>query len=172
LGALARLADAIEVLIDRIGRAVSWLALTVVLLLFLQNPLRELRIGGQTLANDMGQLAHACVFIVGAAYAWRWRSLVRVDIFYQRMGPGAQALVNLIGTILLLLPWVAVVAWYSVPLALDAVRIREIFPDSSNPGHFLMKVLLLVFVFLLTLQASAVIARAIVVLRAPSAPPP
>ena len=72
LDALDRLASAIEAVVDRIGRATAWLVLAVVFLLFVQNPLREYVGRGQFFANDMGQLAHAAVFMIGVAYAWRW----------------------------------------------------------------------------------------------------
>ncbi len=166
-GLLDHFADAVEAVIDLAGRTVSWLVLAVVVLVWVQNPLRELRLGGDILANDMGQLAHAAVFMIGAGYAWRWQSLVRVDILFQRVGPRTQAMVNLVGVFLLLLPWLAMVAWVSLPLALAALRIRETFPDTGNPGHFLMKVLLLAFVALVGLQGAAVVARSVAVLRSP-----
>ena len=165
MAALDRLADAIETLIDTIGRTVSWLVLAVVFLLFVQNPLRQFLRAGHFLANDMGQLAHATIFMIGAAYAWRWNSQIRIDIFYQRMQPRMRAIVNLVGTVVLLLPWLALVIWYSVPLAQNSVRIGERFPETGSPGSFLFRVLLLAFSTLMLLQAIAVIARAIVVIR-------
>jgi TRAP-type mannitol/chloroaromatic compound transport system permease small subunit len=113
----------------------------------------------------MGQLAHATIFMIGAAYAWRWNSQIRIDIVYQRMQPRMRAIVDLIGTVALLLPWLALVIWYSVPLAELSVRIRERFPETGSPGSFMFRVLLLAFSTLMLLQAIAVIARAIVVIR-------
>jgi TRAP-type mannitol/chloroaromatic compound transport system permease small subunit len=168
LAALENLADAIEWLIDGIGRTVSWLVLAVVFLLFVQNPLREFVGRGQFFANDMGQLAHAAVFMIGVAYAWRWDRQVRVDLFYRRMTARQRAIVNLLGTSFLLVPWLAVVAWDAVPTVLLSVRIVESFPESGSPGYFLLKSLLLAFTVTMTLQAVAVIARSVVVLCDPS----
>jgi TRAP-type mannitol/chloroaromatic compound transport system permease small subunit len=166
--ALEKLADAIEWLIDGIGRTVSWLVLAVVFLLFVQNPLREFVGRGQFFANDMGQLAHAAVFMIGVAYAWRWDRQVRVDLFYRRMSARQRAIVNLFGTAFLLLPWIAVVAWDALPTVWLSVQIAERFPESGSPGYFLLKSLLLAFVATMTLQAIAVVARSIVVLCDPS----
>lgn len=168
LDALGWLADAIESLIDRIGRVVSWLVLAVVFLLFVQNPLREYVGRGQFFANDMGQLAHAAVFMIGIAYAWRWDRQVRVDLFYRRMSPRLRAVVNLCGTVFLLLPWLAVVAWDAVPTALQSLQIVEQFPESGSPGYFLFKALLVVFAAMMSLQAVAVVARSIATLRDPA----
>jgi len=168
LSALDRIAEAIEAVIDRIGHLVAWLVLAVVLLLFLQHPLREYVHAGQFTANDIGQLAHATVFMVGIAYAWRWDSQVRLDIIYRHMPARTQAAINLVGTLLLLLPWLALVAWHAVPAVLLSVQIRERFPETGTPGYFLLKLLLLVFASMMALQAIAVIARSIVVIGDPS----
>ncbi len=168
LDTLDRLADGIEAVVDRIGRVMAWLVLAVVFLLFVQNPLREYLGRGQFLANDMGQLAHAAVFMIGVAYAWRWDRQVRMDLLYRGMGPRAKAVVNLLGTLFLLLPWLAVVTWDAVPTAIDSVRHVEGFPESGSPGFFVMKSLLIAFAATLGLQAAAVIARSIVVIRDPS----
>jgi TRAP-type mannitol/chloroaromatic compound transport system permease small subunit len=168
LDALDRLADRIEALIDRIGRVMAWLVLAVVFLLFVQNPLREYLGRGQFFANDMGQLCHAAVFMIGVAYAWRWDRQVRVDLLYRNMGARAKALVNLLGTVFLLLPWLALVTWDAVPNAIESVRNLEGFPETGSPGFFVMKSLLLVFAAMMSLQAAAVIARSIAVIRDPS----
>src|SRR3981081_4561962 len=133
LDALERLATAIEWVVDRLGHVMAWLVLAVVFLLFVQNPLREYVGRGQLFANDMGQLAHAAVFMIGVAYAWRWDRQVRVDLFYRRMLARERRRVNLFGPAFLLLPWLVVVAWDAVPTVLLSVRIVESFPESGSP---------------------------------------
>ena len=165
---IERFADVLEAVVDRVGRAFAWLVLAVVFFLFVQNPLREYVGRGQFFANDMGQLSHATVFMIGVAYAWRWDRQVRVDLFYRRMSARARALVNLLGTAFLLLPWLALVAWDAVPAAIESVKLVEQFPESGSPGFFIMKSVVPAFAAMLALQALAVMARSIVVLRDPS----
>jgi TRAP-type mannitol/chloroaromatic compound transport system permease small subunit len=168
LDAFDQLANAIEAFIDRIGRVMAWLVLAVVFLLFVQNPLREYVGRGQFFANDMGQLAHAAVFMIGVAYAWRWDRQVRVDLFYRSMGPRMRAVVNLLGTVFLLLPWLAFVTRDALPTMIESVQIVERFPETGSPGFFAMKSLLLIFAAMMSLQAVAVISRSIVVICDPS----
>jgi TRAP-type mannitol/chloroaromatic compound transport system permease small subunit len=168
LDALDRFANALETVVDRVGRVMAWLVLAVVFLLFVQNPLREFVGRGQFFANDMGQLSHAAVFMIGVAYAWRWDRQVRVDLFYRSMRPRTKAFVNLLGTVFLLLPWLAFVTWDAVPTVIDSVRLREHFPETGSPGFFVFKSILLAFAITMSLQATAVIARSIVVIRDPS----
>ena len=164
---LERFAEGAEALIDRIGRVAAWLVLAVVFFLFVQNPLRQYLGHGQFVANDLGQLCHATVFMLGVAYAWRWDRQVRVDLLYGRMSPKARAWVNLLGTLLLLLPWLALVGWDAVPTAIDSIKMRESFPESGSPGFFLMKSVVVLFVGTMALQAAAVIARSLAVLFGP-----
>jgi TRAP-type mannitol/chloroaromatic compound transport system permease small subunit len=164
MNGLARLADRLEAIVDHVGRVMAWLVLAVVFLLFVQNPLREFIGRGQFFANDMGQLSHAAVFMLGVAYAWRWDRQVRVDLLYGRMGPRAKAVVNLLGTVFLLLPWLALVTWDAVPTAIDSARLLERFPETESPGFFVMKAVVVAFALTMGLQALAVIARSIAVI--------
>jgi TRAP-type mannitol/chloroaromatic compound transport system permease small subunit len=166
--ALRAIADAIDAFNDRVGRTVAWLVLAVVGMLFVQVPLREIFHGGHNTANDVGQLIHATVFMVGAAYAMRHDAHVRVDIFHQRLSPRARAAVELVGTVFFLLPWLALLGWYSVPIVLNSVGELEQFAETYTPGYYLMKLLLFVFVALVSLQAIATTARALIVLAAPA----
>lgn len=168
LDALDRFANAIEAVVDRIGRVMAWLVVAVVFLLFIQNPLREYVGRGQFFANDMGQLSHAAVFMIGVAYAWRWDRQVRMDLFYRSMGLRTKAVVNLLGTVFLLLPWLAIVTWDAVPTVIESVQIVERFPETGSPGFFIFKSLLLAFAATMSLQAVAVIARSIVIIWDPS----
>ncbi len=147
---------------DRIGRGVSWLTLLVVLLLFCQVPLRLLPSGSySTMSNDIGQLIHASVFMVGTAYAFRWDQHARVDIFYRQMARRRQAWVNLVGNLGFALPWLAVLGFYSTPIVVNSWQHLEVFVDSWAPGYFLLKSMLLVFAALMGLQALANAARAL-----------
>jgi TRAP-type mannitol/chloroaromatic compound transport system permease small subunit len=168
LDVLDRSANAIETVVDRIGRVMAWLVLAVVFFLFVQNPLREYLGHGQFFANDMGQLSHAAVFMIGVAYAWRWDRQVRVDLLYRNMSPRKKAIVNLLGTVFLLLPWLAFVTWDAVPTVIESVKLLEQFPETGSPGFFVFKSVLLAFAAMMGLQAAAVIARSVVVILDPS----
>ena len=115
--------------------------------------------------NDVGQLLHATVFMVGCAYALRWDAHARVDVFYRGMPERWRDSVNVIGNLLFALPWLGLVGWYSMPIVINAWRDLEIFPDSHVPAFFLLKTLLLVFSVLLGLQVLANTAGLIVRLR-------
>ena len=105
MAALTRFADFIDWLNDFIGACTAWLIVPVIALLFLQIPLREVVGKGNPLANDMGQLLHATVFVVGVAYTLRWNGHVRVDPFYSRLRRRTRAWITLLATAAFMLPW-------------------------------------------------------------------
>lgn len=161
---LARIDDCagrIDAITDCIGRLTAWLVLLVIALLFAQLPLREVFGGGHILANDFGQIAHAAVFMFGLSYALRWDRHVRMDVFYRRMSPRRQAAVNLAGTLLFLLPWCALMVWFGWTYMVRSVAVLERFPDTWSSGYFLFKVLLILCMVLLGLQALALLGHSV-----------
>jgi len=161
---LERFANRADAITDAVGRLTAWLVLAVITLLFAQLPLREVFGGGHIRANDFGQIVHATVFMCGLSYALRWDRHVRMDIFYRRMRPRTQALVNLAGSALFLLPWCGLMVWFGWSYMVRSVVALELFPDTWTPGYFVFKVLLVACIGLLGLQAASLAARSLLVL--------
>jgi TRAP-type mannitol/chloroaromatic compound transport system permease small subunit len=164
-----RTIERLDTIVDWCGRTASWLILGVVALLFLQIPMREFVRYGHREVNDIGQIVHATVFMIGVAYAMRWDAHVRVDIFRQRMGPRTRAAIELVGLLFFLTPWLVIVTRSSIPIVVNAWSQFEQFADTFTPGYFLLKTQLLSFAVLVALQAFAHILRNLVTLfRRPS----
>jgi TRAP-type mannitol/chloroaromatic compound transport system permease small subunit len=166
---LRRLADGLGAIVDVAGRWASWLCLPVILLLFLQLPLRDIVHGGNNTDNDLGQIIFANFFMLGIPFAMRHDAHVRVDIFHQHFGARARAIIELTGTLLFTLPWLALLAWYSLPIVLNSLAQTEKFAETFTPGYFILKLGLFFFVVLTGLQAIANIIRAGLALAAPQA---
>jgi TRAP-type mannitol/chloroaromatic compound transport system permease small subunit len=164
---LRRLADGLSAIVDFVGRWASWLCLPVILLLFLQLPLRDLVHGGNNTDNDFGQIVFANFFMVGIAFAMRWDAHVRVDILHQHFSARTRAVIELAGTVLFTLPWLALLGWYALPIVLNSLRQTEKFAETYTPGYFILKLGLFFFVVLVGFQAVANIIRAGLALAAP-----
>jgi TRAP-type mannitol/chloroaromatic compound transport system permease small subunit len=164
---LRRLADDLSAIVDFTGRAASWLCLPLVLLLFLQLPLREIVHGGNNTDNDFGQIIFANFFMLGIPYAMRHDAHVRLDIFHQHFSARWRAIVELTGTALFTLPWLALLAWYALPIVLNSLRQTEKFAETYTPGYFILKLGLVFFVVLVAFQALAGMIRAGLALAAP-----
>src|ERR1700752_647853 len=84
-----------------------------------------------------------------------------VDIFYADASPRRRAIVDLAGALLLLLPFVGVLAWFSLPYVARSWAILERSREASGlPLFFLLKTLIPLFALLLGLQGIAQAARA------------
>jgi len=153
--------DWIDRFSERVGRAVSWLTLAMVIMTFSIVVLRYAFDRGWTSMQESVTWMHASVFMLGAAYALRTGDHVRVDIFYKKLSPRGQALVDILGTLLLLLPLCAYLLWESWPYVSQSWAVREGSREASGLGGlFLLKSVILVTALMLTLQGVSEIVRA------------
>jgi TRAP-type mannitol/chloroaromatic compound transport system permease small subunit len=162
------LADALDRFGEAVGQALSWLTLACVLVCFGVVVLRYAFNVGFIWMQESYVWLHAIVFTGCAAYTLKHDVHVRVDIFYSRMSTRSRAWVNLIGATLMVLPWMAVMAWLVVPWIVDSWSMGE---GSGMPGGipavYLLKAMLLVMAVLLSMQAVALAARSVHTLRRP-----
>ena len=140
---LSAIAGRIDRLIAAIGRAVMWLALAVVLGQFAVVLMRYLfGIGSIWLAESI-IYAHAALFLLAAGWTLQANGHVRVDVFYSDASPRAKAIVDLLGSLILLMPFVAVIAWYSLPYAARSWAVLERSRETSGlPFVYLLKTLI------------------------------
>ena len=155
------LADRIDRLTTAIGRAAAWLALVVVLLQFALVVARYLFGLGSIWLTEAVIYGHATLFMLAAAWTLKAGGHVRVDIFYAEASPRTKAMVDLIGALLLLLPFATVLIWLALPYAARSWAILERSQEASGlPLVFLLKTLIPLFALLMALQGVAQAIRA------------
>lgn len=74
---------------------------------------------------------YAMIFLFGVAYALGVDGHVRVDVVYERLNPRKRAVIDILGTLLLLWPFCLVVAAYGIGFAHEAYELGE---TSGDPG--------------------------------------
>lgn len=155
------LAGRIDRLNAAIGHGAAWLALAVVLLQFALVVARYLFGLGSVWLTETVIYAHATLFMLAAAWTLSAGGHVRVDIFYAEASGRTKALVELIGALLLLLPFMFVLIWLSVPYAARSWAILEHSQETSGlPIIFALKTLIPLFALLMALQGVAQAIRA------------
>jgi TRAP-type mannitol/chloroaromatic compound transport system permease small subunit len=127
--------------------------LPVSLLLFLQWPLRELIQGYSREANDLAQWLFALYVSLAITYASRRRSHLAADALAQRYAPATRDRIARFGALCVLVPWASFMLYASWPVAVASLRELEAFPETNNPGYFVIKLALLLLVALVLLQA-------------------
>jgi TRAP-type mannitol/chloroaromatic compound transport system permease small subunit len=167
--ALSRLIDLVSY---RIGRAVSWLALTMVLLQFLVVVLRYVFGTGEIWLQEAIIYQHAIVFMLGASYTLLKDGHVRVDILFSNGSPRTKATINMLGALFLLFPMMILILWASFPYVARSWAVLEGSRETSGiPGVFLLKSVILVFAFMMLLQGLSTVIRSLAFLRGLELPP-
>jgi TRAP-type mannitol/chloroaromatic compound transport system permease small subunit len=148
-------ASAIDVMNDLIGRGLSWLTLAMVLVTFAVVLLRYVFGLGSTIMQETIVYMHATVFMACAGFTLVHNGHVRCDIFYGAASPRARAIIDIIGTVVFLIPMCVLIIWVAWPYAAASWEVLEGSPEGRMgiPAVFLLKTLIPVFAGLLALQA-------------------
>ncbi len=163
---LSAAADALDRVNALVGRAARWLALLMLLAQFLVVVLRYLFGTSYIWGTETVLYLHAALFMLGAGYTLLVDGHVRVDIFYAGLGERGRALVDLLGTLLFLVPTCLVILWFTWRFTANSWAIRE-GPLSVGgiPASFLLKTLIPAFAFLVLIQGISLALRSLVRLR-------
>jgi TRAP-type mannitol/chloroaromatic compound transport system permease small subunit len=105
------------------------------------------------------------VFLLGAAYTLKYDDHVRVDVLYGRLSRQGKAWINLLGTVLFLLPFCGVVLWMSIPFVTNSWAVLEASPDPGGLPRYPIKTVIPLALLLLMLQGVSLMIREVAVLR-------
>ncbi len=154
-------------LTEYIGRALSWLVLALALLIFYDVGMRYLLHGGSIALQEMEWHLFSMILLLGAAYTMKHDAHVRLDVLYQshKLGDKHRAWINLLGTLLLFMPYVCVLILSSLPFVSQSFLVGEKSADPGGLSHrWLIKACIPLGFGLLLLQGVAEIIRNIQIL--------
>ncbi|MDW3196281.1 MAG: TRAP transporter small permease subunit [Cytophagales bacterium] len=138
---------------DLIGQTISWMALILVLLIVVDVFLRYVFQFSSPAVFELEWHLFAALFLLGAGWTFKNDQHVRVDLFYQKFSEKGKAVVNLLGTLILLLPFCVVGFIESLEFALNSLNIGETSPDPGGlPARYIIKSCIPISFLLLGLQ--------------------
>ena len=135
------------------------LVLAVSLLLFLQWPLRELVHLYSREANDLAQWLFALYVSLAITYATRMRSHLAADALARRYSSAMRARLYRFACLLIMLPWSLFILYTVAPMAWQSALQLERFPETYNPGYFVLKLAVVALALLVLLQAIVDVSR-------------
>jgi TRAP-type mannitol/chloroaromatic compound transport system permease small subunit len=159
-----RLLDVLDRISVVSGRLTSWLTVVMVVVTFVIVIMRYVFDAGAVWLQESVVWMHAVVFMIGAAYTLQQDEHVRVDIFYRTMSERRRAWVDLLGTLLFLLPLCAFLGYKAWDFVAVSWQLAE---TSREPGGMpypfvpLLKSVLLIMPLLLSLQGISILVRAL-----------
>lgn len=148
-----------------VGVSIRWFALLMVLIQFMVVIMRY-ALGFSSIAvNESVLYLHSALFMLGAGYTLLIDGHVRVDIFYAKLAPRRQAIIDFFGHFALLIPSMLALLYWSWPSVYSAWKIKEgAISVGGIPATWVMKLLIPAFCVLLLVQSLACLLRNILTL--------
>lgn len=143
----------------KVGAAVSWLSLVLIIVIVVQVLLRYLFSLNFVELEELQWHLYAIVVMFGLSFTMVNHSHVRVDILRVHFSARLQRIIEIFGIIFLMVPFIFIVIDYGYDLAYEAFRVNE----SSNspeglPYRWIIKsVIPLSFIFLLIASISRIL---------------
>ena len=129
--ALLGLSRAIDALNERVGRLTYWLVLAAVLISAGNAVVRYTIDVSSNAWLEIQWYLFSVVFLFCAGYTLLHNQHVRIDIVSGMFSKRVQTWIDIVGTVLFLLPMAITIMWLSWPVFLDAYRSHEV---STNAG--------------------------------------
>jgi TRAP-type mannitol/chloroaromatic compound transport system permease small subunit len=149
-----------------VGRAAAWAALAIVVLQFAVVVLRYAFGQGSIWLTEAIVYGQGILILLAAAWTLLEGGHVRVDVLYADASPRTKAWIDLFGALLLLLPFMLLLAWFAMPYVARSWAIFERSRETSGiPAVFLLKSLIPLFTLLMALQGVSQAIRAAHALR-------
>jgi len=134
-GNATRLATYIDSKLDRVAAVVSWIWLGLIALIVLTVILRYAFGAGRIELEELEWHLYAVGFLTGIVACSVRDRHVRVDVFRERMSGRTRAWVDFYGTLLLQLPFLALVLWSAWPFFVDSYVVAERSAAAGGLSH-------------------------------------
>ena len=139
--------------IERLGNVLNVLMIALVCVVIVVVVGRYFFEIGSIALQELTTYLHATIFMLGIAYTLKHDGHVRVDIFYRNFSKRRQALINVIGGLVFILPISIFIGWSSWEYVLASWSIMETSIENNGlPFVYLLKTVMLIMPFLLVIQ--------------------
>ena len=115
----------------KVGESASLFSILLVFMILLDVVARYLFATSAAWLTELEWHVFSIIFLFGTIYTLQYDDHVRVDVWYTKMSIRKQLWVNLIGTIVFLIPWCMVILYTSYHYAHHSWEMNEV---SADPG--------------------------------------
>ena len=147
---------------EYIGRYISWLIIIMVIVQIVIVLSRYVFGLGFIKLQELMIYMHGTLFTVAAGYTLLYDDHVRVDSFYRESSKKFKDVINILGTLTLLMPFIIITFLMSYPYVVRSWKILEGSPETSGlNATYLYKTTLVIFPILLFIQAVVILLNSI-----------
>jgi TRAP-type mannitol/chloroaromatic compound transport system permease small subunit len=165
VNALLRFSKLVDALNERIGKASSWLILIAVVICSVNAIIRYAFNMSSNGWLEIQWYLNSAMFLLVAAYALKQNAHVRIDVIAGKLSVRAQAWIDLLGGLFMLLPAMLIIAWYSWPSLVNSFHIHEMSSDNGGLVRWPVRLLIPAAFGLLALQGLSEIIKRIAFLK-------
>ena len=152
-------------LFERLGNVLNILMIALVCVVIVVVIGRYFFDIGSIALQELTTYLHATIFMLGISYTLKHDGHVRVDIFYRNFSKRSQALINVIGGLVFILPISIFIGWSSWDYVLASWSIMETSTENNGlPFIYLLKTVMLIMPSLLMIQGFISIIKNVAVL--------
>lgn len=165
MGALLGLSRIIDIVTEKIGKAVSWLILVAVLVSAGNAVVRKMFNISSNAWLEAQWYLFGGAFMLAAAYTLAQNEHIRIDIVYGKFSRRKQHFIDLFGHCFFLMPFVLLMIYYFIPYVSMSYRSGE---GSSSAGGLIIwpaKAILLAGFLLLGAQGVSEIIKKVAIIR-------
>jgi len=158
---IIRVADLLDRSVGRIARAAAWLNLVLIGVIVVQVVLRYGFHHGLVPLEELMWHLYAVAFMFGIAHAISNDSHIRVDLLHRMLPTRGRHLIEVLGILLLLMPFLWIVFDHSLDWVADSYRVDESSTSPQGlPNRWLIKAVIPAAFGLMFLAALARLLRA------------
>ncbi len=151
---LIKIEKKLDKVIDFLGNILVVVLLLMILNVFYDVVMRYIFHDSSIAMQEMEWHLFAIVILFGVPYALKEDAHVRVDFIYDKLSVKTKAMINIIGTIVFLIPFVSLIIYGSYPFVMDSYTTNEMSSDPGGLKHlWIIKAAIPISMTLLLLEA-------------------
>lgn len=168
MGFLVRISDGIDLLLTWVARIAAWAGVILIATTIFDVVTRRFLVLGSTKLQEFEWHMHVVLFGFLVGYAYLKDAHVRIDLIRERLSERTQWWLELIGCLVFLLPYCALVIYFSYDFTVRSYEVGEISASATGLTHrWIIKAVIPIGFSLLGLAGIAVVLRKIVELVGP-----
>ncbi len=165
MSGLLALSRGIDRVTTLIGRSVAWLILLAVVISATNAIIRKAFSMSSNAWLEAQWYLFGAAFMLAAAWTLLENEHIRIDVIYGRWSRRAQHWIDLLGTVLFLMPFTTVMLWLTWPALMGSIRSGEISMNAGGLPLWPARAVLVIGFGLLFAQGLSEIVKKIAVMR-------
>ena len=159
---ILRFSKALDRFLSSVGEAAAWLNVALIVVIITQVVLRYVFSKGLVRLEELQWHLYAVCIMIGLSYCATRDTHIRLDLLYHRFSQRKKEIIDLLGTVFLLMPMVIIVLMHSWPFVTESFRLMEASDSVVGlPYRWIIKSFLLIGFGLLGLAGVSRLIRAL-----------